>query len=301
MPTPIPGPKGWPLLGVLPEASKDVLGYSVGLLKYGDVVRVPLPVGDTVYLFHPDHRAHVLIGNHKNYPKGRRAERAGLLLGRGLLLSEGEDWRRQRTRMAPSFAPRHVLGFAPEMSGQVQALLATFGPSEQRDVVADMMSLTLKIAMRVLFGAAPAQDVATITHSFEEIIAYFSSVTGGTFPLPLWMPTAINRRFKKAMGDMNAIITRMIAERRAATDLGQDLLGLLLAGKDDDGTAMDDALVADEIRGLLLAGHETTALALVYTLWLLAGHPEQHHPRASSPPTVIPIGGPRILRATAPR
>ncbi len=268
----LPGPKGWPFLGVAPMFFKNVMEYIKVLPQYGDIVEVTILGRKIVYVLHPDDIERVLIADRENFVKGTLFERTKLLLGEGLVTSEGELWKRQRKRMAPSFQPKHIDPFKDAIALAATESLEEWGQGGVRNMDSEMMALTLEIALRILFGTSSGDDVEVVGESFTEISDFFASVTGGFLPLPLWVPTPGNLRFKRSFAQMEQVVSRILQERKAQADPGTDLLGLLLT---DDGTEpMEEKQLRDEIRTLLLAGHETTALGLTYAAWFLSGHPE---------------------------
>lgn len=274
MPPAIPGPKGLPIVGMLFEFQKGWQSYIQKVATFGDVVRVPFPFGDLIYVMHPDDVAHVLHHNQKNYWKGRQMAQGKPLFGEGLLLSEGDLWRRQRLRMAPAFTRARIDALAPRMAERIVETVGAWKADETRAISADMMALTLSVALDALFSAAAAQHIERVGSAFQIISDYVVRPAQFFGGLPTWIPTPANLRYNRAYADLQAVVDQILAERRARGVAGDDLLGLLLEGEDDAGERMDDRLLHDELRTLLVASHETTSLALTYSLWLLAGHPE---------------------------
>ncbi len=277
----LPLARGWPVLGQAPRFLRDPFGYVAHVRSVGRMVRVPFPGAELLYVFDPEALAPLFGRDHRRFTKGAFAGRGARVFGEGLLLAEGEHWRRQRLRMAPAFSRAVVQGFADAIEALVGDHLDGLCPDGDpagAEVAADaeMMALTLAVAVRTLFGAAtPAGDTDRVASAFSTISQYFASVEGVVLPLPAWVPTPGNRRFGRAMVELDGVVQRLIDERRQAAavpggTLGDDLLGRLLAGQDDDGAGMSDAQLRDEVRTLLLAGHETTAIGLACALWELS-------------------------------
>lgn len=278
MPTPAPrGPKGYPILGLLPHFLRDPFSYLETLQPCGDVVKVNLFMKDLYYVFRPDGIEQVLIKQKETFSKGPFFDRVKLLFGEGLLTSEGQLWQQQRARMAHSFKPKMVDSYIAPMAQTVSSSLDTWEATPQGTVhVIDeaMMGLTLELALQALFGTSAGDDAKTVGRAFQTISEFFASGTEHVLQLPLWLPLPHNLRFKRAYKELEQVVTRIVEQRQETGKLGDDLLGALLEGVDEEGKGMSQAQLHDELRTLLLAGHETTALGLTFALWLLAGHPE---------------------------
>src|SRR5688572_2494013 len=138
-----------------------------------------------------------------------------------------------------------------------------------------MMRLTLQIACKTLFGSDACPDPDAVGRAMEEGLEGIAARFRLTVPLPSWLPTPSNLRLRRSMRTLHAVVADLIAARRAAGRPagGDDLLSMLLSARDESGAAMTSGQLLDEVLTLLLAGHETTALALSYALYLLAAHP----------------------------
>ena len=273
-----PGPRRRvPALNAI-RLGRDPLGFLVDLARrYGDIARVPLGA-ETLYLFnHPDLVRDVLVTNHRNFHKGRGLERAKMLLGSGLLTSEGEFHLRQRRLAQPAFHRQRVAAYGATMAAYAAARRDRWCAGAVIDAHREMMALTLAIVGKTLFDANVEHEAAEIG---EALATTFESFQFGFF-LPFGellerLPLPATRRFRKARARLDATIYRLIEERRrSATDRG-DLLSMLLLAQDTegDGGGMTDLQLRDEAMTLFLAGHETTANALTWTWYLLSQHPE---------------------------
>jgi cytochrome P450 len=257
---------------------RDPLAFLTNLRNtYGDIARVPLG-SETLYLFsHPDLVRDVLVTNHKNFHKGRGLERAKTLLGAGLLTSEDEHHLRQRRLAQPAFHRQRVSAYGATMSAYAAIRRERWRAGAEIDVHQEMMALTLAIVGKTLFDADVEDEAAEIGAA---LTTTFESFRHGFF-LPFAqlferLPLPATLRFKKARARLDATIYRMIAERRnAGVDRG-DLLSMLLLAHDTegDGRGMSDLQLRDEAMTIFLAGHETTANALTWTLYLLSQHPD---------------------------
>jgi cytochrome P450 len=260
---------------------RDPLAFLSNLrATYGDIARVPLGA-ETVYLFsHPDLVRDVLVTSHKNFHKGRGLERAKNLLGEGLLTSEGDHHLRQRRLAQPAFHRQRVSAYGATMSSYAAVRRERWRAGTEIDVHQEMMALTLAIVGKTLFDADVEHEAAEIGAA---LATTFESFNFGFF-LPFGellerLPLPATLRFKKARARLDATIYRMIEERRRAPVDRGDLLSMLLLAQDTegDGSGMSDLQLRDEAMTIFLAGHETTANALTWTLYLLSQHAEVEH------------------------
>jgi cytochrome P450 len=215
----------------------------------------------------------VLVDHAASFHKSAAMQFLRPVLGDGLLSAEGETHKRHRKLLAPAFAPRRLAAYGEVMVGETREQLATWSPGERIDLAAQMMEMTLAIAGRTLFGVDVRRDASTVAHALE--LAMRSMVEGTTSPLQLgyqW-PLPRHLRMRRAVRMLDDVVYRLIAEGRTrGTDRG-DVLSILLLARDDDGAALTDREVRDEVMTLLLAGHETTANALTWTWYELGRNP----------------------------
>jgi cytochrome P450 len=223
---------------------------------------------------HPDLIEQVLVTDAKHYIKHFGARMYKPVLGNGLVTSEGDFWLRQRKLSQPAFLKSRVHGYAPMMGELTRQMLAKWRPGERVDVHFEFSGLTSAIALKTLFGLEDDKDrepfVAALRAAFFNLSAKFRSLVR----VPLWVPTARNIRLKRAIAHLNRVVDGYIAQGRARTTPGDDLLSRLVNATDDDGTKMTDRQLRDEAMTLYLAGHETTALTLSWSWVLLARHPK---------------------------
>jgi cytochrome P450 len=255
------------LLGNILDFLKDPFEYVKMVSSHGDVVRVNLAGTLMHYVFHPDYVDHILLKNANNYTKGSLMKRTQIVFGNGLILSEGEEWKVQRKRMAHSFSHSFVARLADPI-----ALLAGHhlnAMEGERNLDEDFMGLTLELVMRLLFGNTLGEDLDKLSEAFQTISVHFSKIMSQV-PVPLWIPIPRNVRYNRAMRNMEEVVQRILDERRTGGgSQGEDILSRIIE-ESDDFPAMDESLIHDEIRTLLLAGHETTSLALTYSAWFLS-------------------------------
>ncbi len=271
-----PGPPGRWWTGNLQEFRAGRLEFLCRCARdYGDVVALRFAHRHILLVSHPDLIEDVLVTQNQNFIKHFALRLNPLLLGRGLLTSDGDFWLRQRRLVQPAFVKSRIAAYAPAMVEATLRLLATWQPGQRRNIHADMMKLTLDIAAQTLFHADASAEAHDIAQAMQVLQDLFSVRFQGLLPVPLWLPTPGNIRLRRAVRRLDTIIYRFIAERRRSSEDKGDLLSLLLQARDaDDGSRMSDKQLRDEAMTLFLAGHETTALVLSWTWYLLARHPE---------------------------
>ncbi len=269
-----PGPKGHWLSGNLPDFIKDRFAFFRDCAqRYGDVVALRFGPRRVYFLFNPADIESVLVTHNHNFTKHFALRLNPLVLGKGLLTSEGDFWLRQRRLSQPAFAKQRIHAYGPTMVRYTERMLAGWGDGEKRDLLTEMMQLTLGIAAKTLFDAdveGKAREVGeALTIAQETFAAQFNSI----LPLPVWVPTPRNRRMRNALKKLDDIIYGFIRLRRASRDEKGDLLSLLLRAQDVDDSRMTDRQLRDEAMTLFLAGHETTALTLSWAGYALSRHP----------------------------
>lgn len=271
-----PGPKGHFLVGNLPEFGRDILGFFTACAAYGDVVSLQMANWPAVFLNHPDHVEHVLVENSRNFIKHRFFWRhVREIFGEGLITNEGAPWLRQRRLMQPAFHRERIAGYGATMVDYAERMVDRWDAehARERDVHEDLMHLTMEIATKTMFGADLPDDTATdIGVVFDAVLIEIANRFRRPFKIPRWLPLPSNRRYAHAVARLDRLIFETIAKKRGAE--GDDLLSMLLAARDEDGSAMDVQQVRDEAVTIFLAGHETTAIAIAWTFHLLASHPE---------------------------
>jgi len=259
----------------IPELMRDGPDVLLRLQRaHGDRVRIRIALEDFLLLSDVRDVRHVLVTNASGYAKSEHYRGLKAALGRGLVTSEGALWRRQRKLVQPAFRPAAIEAQAPTMVECAADLLEEWraaGPATL-DIHQAMLALTFRIAGLTLFGQDLARDAKRFAGAIEEALAFANHYGESIFPLPLWMPTPRHRSFRRAMAKLDAVLARTIEEKRAEGGEASDLLSAMIQATDESGQ-MSARQLRDEAMTLLAAGHETTAVALSWTFWLLAQHP----------------------------
>jgi cytochrome P450 len=274
-----PGPRN-PLSGLRFLRLETSLSYLCETFKrYGDVVRYRLGPFPVFLIAHPDGIRHVLQDRHANYLKSQDYVLLKQLLGDGLVTSEGALWLRQRRLIQPIFHRQRVAEFGSIMSEATLEMLESWEDlaTEGRafDVATEMARLALRIVGRVLLSVDLSNEADAVGHALKAANERFGHFDLGM--LMPWLPTQRNRIAHEAARTLRRLVDEIIAERRRENRDHGDLLSMLLAARDENGEAMDDRQVRDEVLTLILAGHETTAMALSWTWYLLSQHPHIEH------------------------
>jgi len=271
-----PGPKGKLIMGVMREFNRDMFGFVTRCRDYGDVVRTRFLYVYAYFLYNPSDIEALLTTNAKSYRKAEslRSPFFRRLVGNGLVTSEGDFWRRQRRLAQPAFHRQRISSYGNVMVQYAQRAIASWKPGERRDLARDMTRLTLEIVVKTLFNSDVSNDADQVGEILSGLVRPFASQATLKWIADNRLPTPGHRRYFRAVSEIDRIVYRIIAERRASGYDEGDLLSMLLQAQDDDGSQMTDAQLRDEVMTLFLAGHETTALALSWSWYLLATHPQ---------------------------
>ncbi|HEY0512207.1 MAG TPA: cytochrome P450 [Thermoanaerobaculia bacterium] len=274
-----PGPKGYPLVGVLPKLVRDPAGFcTAAMLEFNDLVRLNLGFASIYLVTLPDHIHHVLVDNHENYWKGKLFARARFLFGKGLVLNEGESWRHQRHLMQPAFAHRRVASLVPLMADVVEQRLAGWEAASLAgrpiNMGKEMMSLTLRIITKTMFSLSITDGQLTEMARAFNTALHHMTLRMFTFFLPEWAPLKGRQGCREAVATLEAMTYRTLRERRESGQDPDDLLAMLLSARDEAGRGMSDLEIRDEVMTTLFGGYEATADALTWAWYLLDQHPD---------------------------
>ena len=279
-----PGPRGLPFLGTSFMASAQPTEKLASWFReYGDIVYYHFAKFQVYVLFHPQHVEQILLGRSGDFVKGMTSRATPELFGNGLLTSDGEFWRRQRKLSNPAFHRESIVRYSAVTVEEAVRMLDSWRCGEARNIHNDMMNVTLRIVLRSLFGSEHGEGMRVMEPALESIMLSTSGMT--TMLRHLGIRTLAHRRYLRAVKQIDDVVYELIARGRqklarnlargdSRADGPKDFLTLLLEARDDDGNAMSDQQLRDEVITLLLAGHETTALALSWAWYLLAQNPE---------------------------
>lgn len=268
-----PGPKGLPFLGSLLDRKRDSIGFFKKTAEeYGDVCRYRLGPIKVTMISHPDFVKTLLMDTQSNFKKGRAYDLLRILLGDGLLTAEGEKWKANRKLAQPMFHQKNLMGLVDVMNSCTQTTISQWKPGAQIDMAAEMMKLTLDIVIRTILGSEiDKKDIQTIGSELTIALNLIHGIFFSTIPLPPSIPTYKSLRLKLAVRRMERVVYKIIEARKKDKRTHNDLLQTLLDAQEGN---FSNKQLRDEIMTFLLAGHETTATALSWTVYLLTQNNE---------------------------
>lgn len=282
--TTVPHHRGLPLVGSTFAFVRDPLAFlSMVQQRYPRLATINL-LGRSITLIQTAEDArHILQENNRNYHKSEAYKILAIFLGNGLLTSEDDFWRRQRKLAQPAFHKQRLALMTDMMAQETETLAADWqkhDSSKPRDISQDMLQLTLNIVTKALFSTDVGERVAGISSALDDIMHYADTRLKSFIRIPLKYRTPANARFLSAVEKVEAVIYDIINGRRQAWEENpnlryDDLLDMLMHTRDEEtGETMSDGQLRDEVTTIFMAGHETTANALSWALYLLGQHPE---------------------------
>ena len=272
-----PGPKPHFLIGNMPLASRDPLAvFSAWAGEFGDIFYYRAAWIHVYFLNHPDLIEAVLVRNYQNFLKDRVVQNSRWFFGQGLLTNQGESWLRQRRLSQPAFHRERIASYAKIMTDYAEQMLSSWRDGETHDMHQEMMRLALRIVVRALFHVE-AEQIEKISLAINVLMRNSTGVRMLLPPMLRHLPTPSMIEFRRAVRQLDETVYGIIARRRNFEGDSGDLLSMLMQARDEDGSRMTDKQLRDEVMTFLLAGHETTALALSWTWHLLGQNPEVEH------------------------
>jgi cytochrome P450 len=269
------------MLPLLRKIQQDTLGFLMEAVhQNGDLVSFAIPGQSVVLVNNPEWIKHILLDNHHNYTKDTiQYNSLSKITGRGLLTSDGDAWFRNRRLEQPAFARPRLLALDQIVVPAAQKMLAewatAFQQAESLDIDRQMMRLALEIVGKALFSIDLSQKAHALTGAVMTALDYIMYQARSLIVPPLFLPTPRNLHFRQAIQTLDQAVDEIISSRRRLADPGDDLLGMLLKGRDlQTRLPLSSQQLRNEVITLLIAGHETVASALTWSWYLLANNPD---------------------------
>jgi cytochrome P450 len=275
----IPTPARWPVLGHLPTltARGFLPMITAAQRKHGDFFRLCMGKTTLFVALHPDAVEQILITDKDSYGKRATYDGMRVLVGDGILTSEGELWRRERRIAQPSFNKGSVAALAGKMTAPTARVLDDWSRrlrvGDEFDIYSELLPLAMEIIGETLFSLDLRGRLGASAEAFTVALDQLSSRGNRILQIPLRWPTPGNLRLRRALRTLDDVVFEIIARRQQDGATGDDLLAAYLNARDEHGRPIDPRLVRDEVITFFLAGHETTAIALAWTFYLLGTHP----------------------------
>ena len=274
----IPGPRGLDYIHYVRFFQRDILGAFTQVHRdYDDIGSFPWPM-NSVIIYSPDFVRRVLVENHKSYIKGEQIEELRAVVGNGLATNNDyESWLRNRTIISKEFNSRAIQSFTKNFQDLCLTHISAWKDENEFDVCEEMKYLTFKIACNTLLGVSLSQEDAqkvneavhfTAQATYERIFQFL--------PVPYWIPTSKNFEFQRHFKNLSSIVNKLISEEQKRNNPSPSsvLERLVHAVDPETKDRLKDDELLDEILTMLLAGHETSAHSLTWTIGLLARHQE---------------------------
>lgn len=277
---PVPGPKGLPLVGVIPQLMRNPLELlEQATAEYGDIIRLSVGPKSIYVLRHPSFFRDVLFDREDSFSKGSINKILASVGGNSLISAEGEFWKRQRRLVQPAFHRKRLAILSSYMTDAISKMCDRWEEKAERgepiDMIPEMSSITRDIIIATILGG----DLGKRGDEVEKAVDILMEVLGKriwTFALPSWIPLPGKKEFEESLKLLDDTIYGLIAKQKEiGPDKGaENLLNMLLNMRDEDGNGMDDKQMRDEIVTFFIAGYETSTLALAWTWYFLSQNPQ---------------------------
>ena len=271
----IPGPKGKPIVGVALEFRKDPLNYMEMLREtYGHIVKAKLGPLEGIFLFDPEYVKYCLATNNSNYHKSKTYQGLKEILNEGLLTNEDETWRKHRKIIQPVFNTSQILDYVAQFNDITSKYIAKWSEMGEMNDLNEMVDLTSSIVTKTILGSDMDLEPELISEAISYITLHLQKTSNGVLVVPQFIPTPDNRKYAKSLNIINSVVNELFDKAKNSDKQGKDILSRLMVATDVEfDKPLSDSEIKDEIRTFFMAGHETTAITLTWTLYLLSKHP----------------------------
>ena len=267
----------WLTKGTFEFVRSPIQYASKNFETYGDTFYGVFPIGKALMTSNPGLIRHVLQGNQKNYKKDQAYDDLGMLLGKGLVTSRGDFWRKQRRIAQPTFYKKSLEGLFLNMRELVERYSADLEGKrgQQLDMSQEMMALTARVAMKTLFSEELEGNLLEIYDCISVAQKYVSSRTFNPLSIPFSYVNGSYHKFKRKKAILDKLLFDLIEKRKQANQKESDFLQMLMDARyEDTGEPMSEQQLLDELLTIFSAGHETSANGLAWLFYLLSQHPE---------------------------
>ncbi|MDJ0595537.1 MAG: cytochrome P450 [Pleurocapsa sp. MO_226.B13] len=273
-----PSVPGYPIVGCLPQLGNKPLELFMNATRnYGDIVHLGTMAGQKLYLVaHPDYIHYILRENSQNYVKGDNFQEIRLVIGNGLAVLEGDQWKRQRRIMQPLFHRQRLSCIVEAMTSIIAEMLENWSKPDRDariDVSQEMMKLSERMFLKALWSDDAKNETEELLEAWNVAFNFISDRLWSPIKLPLSIPTPKNKRMKQAVETLDRIAYKIIRDRRQGKTESNDMLSMLLDARDESGEGMSDRELHDEIMTMFSAGFETTGVAMAWIWYVLSQHP----------------------------
>jgi cytochrome P450 len=274
-----PGPRRLPYIGHLLSLRQDPLGFLQQLQRtYGNMATIYIGKNPAVLLFRPEHVRYVLVEHPRNFSNRALLQQNSNdgFASEGLLTIDGEKHRQQRHAVQPAFHKKPVEGYATIIQQYTQELLKTWHPGDTVDLSRAMQALTLRIVSKCLFSIDLSSQLDPLSNAFDGVIGSSTSMAEDLLNIRIDNPITGYGKRMAASRQLDMLIYTLIAQRRDDDRDHHDVLSMLMSAQsgEEPETKLTGKQIHDHILTFLAAGHETTAIALVWTVYLLSQHPQ---------------------------
>ena len=266
-----------PLTGLLRGARTDPLDFFVNLGRGRDIVELPNPTGKFYLVNDPEMIGRVLEGNYRNYPKSDYYHRVRALFGEGLFELEGEEWKKKRQAVQRPFHRPNIEPLVGLMAQEIEALFdaweAKAETGEAFDICPSLMTLTLSVISRALCGSRVDADMAELADALAIVMREGEKILWSLAPALHRLPTPNHFKVRRAMAVIDGMIHRLVKSRIDSGEHHGDLLDTLLSQRDEAGEPVSLRVIRDDLLTMLIAGHETTAVAIGWATAAMSRNP----------------------------
>src|SRR6266487_4369268 len=277
-----PGPRGLPYIGSMLSFRQDPLGFFQQLQRtYGNMATVYIGKNPAVLLFRPEHVRYVLVEHPRDFTNRGVLQRDnngnnGSFASEGLLTIDGEKHRQQRHAVQPAFHKKRIEGYAGIIEQYTQELLKTWHPGDRVDMSRAMQELTLRVVSKCLFSIDLSSQLGPLSDAFDGIIGSSTSMAEDLLNIRIDNPITGYGKRMAATRQLDMLIYTLIAQRRDDDRQYNDVLSMLMSAQsgEESDTKLTEKQIHDHILTFLAAGHETTAITLVWTFYLLSQYPQ---------------------------